>query len=227
MDKTKLMKILRIVAAIALVLIVLYELGIFGGHNSDGQQADPGTTVVADGQAGTGQTGSGSTETGQTGSGSTEAGQTGTELTEPGQSGTGSAQSDTGSADAHDPDAATHDGDNGSGADSDSQSSDDIAQISDGADNPEYVSYRFRNDKLLSEHYEKHGREMGFETKGAYEQAASDVINNPKALHKLEAEDGDGVYYVEESNEFVILSKDGYIRTYFLPNAGKAYYDRQ
>ncbi len=68
---------------------------------------------------------------------------------------------------------------------------------------------------------------MGFDSKEAYEKAASDVINNPAALHKTEAEDGDYVYYVEETNEFVVLSKDGYIRTYFLPSAGKAYYDRQ
>ena len=68
---------------------------------------------------------------------------------------------------------------------------------------------------------------MGFDSSSSYEKAASDVINNPKALNKIESEDGDYVYYVEETNEFVILSKDGYIRTYFLPSAGKKYYDRQ
>lgn len=91
----------------------------------------------------------------------------------------------------------------------------------------DYVTYRFRNKTLLTQHYEKHGIEMGFDSKESYEQAACDVINNPAALHKTEKEDGDFVYYVEETNEFVILSKDGYIRTYFLPNAGLAYYNRQ
>ena len=52
-------------------------------------------------------------------------------------------------------------------------------------------------------------------------------MNNPNALHKLEKEDGDDVYYLEETNEFVIVSQDGYIRTYFLPSAGKKYYDKQ
>lgn len=89
------------------------------------------------------------------------------------------------------------------------------------------VSYRFRNNNLLTQHYEKHGIEMGFKSKEDYEKAASDVINNPDALHKTEKEDGDYVYYVEATNEFVILSIDGYIRTYFLPNAGLAYYNRQ
>ena len=91
----------------------------------------------------------------------------------------------------------------------------------------EYVEYRFRSKKLLNQHYEKHGREMGFRNAKEYEAAACDVINSPDALYKLEAEDGDGVYYIEETNEFAILSTDGYIRTYFNPNGGKAYFDRQ
>ena len=60
-----------------------------------------------------------------------------------------------------------------------------------------------------------------------YEAAASAVVNNPESLHKTEAEDGDDVYYLEETNEFVVVSTDGYIRTYFLPDGGKAYFDRQ
>lgn len=90
-----------------------------------------------------------------------------------------------------------------------------------------YVEYVFRNDDLLNNHYEKHGKEMGFSSAADYEKAASDVINNPEALTKTEAEDGDYVYYIEETNEFVILSTDGYIRTYFYPSGGKDYYDRQ
>ena len=89
------------------------------------------------------------------------------------------------------------------------------------------VEYHFRNSKLLNQHYEKHGIEMGYDSPEAYEEAASNVINDPSALHKTESEDGDYVYYIESTNEFVILSTDGYIRTYFYPSAGKAYYDRQ
>lgn len=87
--------------------------------------------------------------------------------------------------------------------------------------------YKFRNQKLLNSHYEKHGKDMGFSSAKEYEKAASAVVTNPKALHKTEAEDGDDVYYVESTNEFVIVSTDGYIRTYFNPDAGIAYYNRQ
>lgn len=89
------------------------------------------------------------------------------------------------------------------------------------------TAYRFRNQSLLDQHYDKHGKDMGFASASEYEQAASRVINDPSALHKLEAEDGDDIYYIEATNEFVVLAKDGYIRTYFLPDAGRAYYDRQ
>ena len=87
--------------------------------------------------------------------------------------------------------------------------------------------YYFRSKSLLDQHYEKHGKEMGFRDAKSYEAAASDVLNDPRALHKTEKEDGDFCYFIVETNEFVVLSKDGYIRTYFLPSAGKSYYDRQ
>lgn len=87
--------------------------------------------------------------------------------------------------------------------------------------------YYFRNAKLLVQHYEKHGIEMGFASAEEYEAAASAVITNPDALHKKEQEDNDEVYYVEDTNEFAVLSDDGYIRTYFYPNAGIKYYERQ
>ncbi len=93
--------------------------------------------------------------------------------------------------------------------------------------NVSQTSYTFRNQELLEEHYQKHGREMGFDSASEYEKAASAVVTDSRSLHKLEAEDGDDVYYLEASNEFVIVSKDGYIRTYFYPGDGKEYFDRQ
>ena len=97
---------------------------------------------------------------------------------------------------------------------------------STGLTNPDQ-EYTFRNNKKLEDHYEKHGKEMGFKDAEAYEEAASNVVNNPNALHKIEKEDGDDVYYIESTNEFVIVSTDGYIRTYFNPSGGIDYYNRQ
>ncbi len=85
----------------------------------------------------------------------------------------------------------------------------------------------FRNKKFLNEHYEKHGKEMGFASAKEYEKAAVAVVSDPKALHKTESEDGDDVYYIKATNELVIVSTDGYIRTYFKPDSGIKYFNKQ
>jgi len=87
--------------------------------------------------------------------------------------------------------------------------------------------YKFRNRSLLEQHYEKHGKDMGFKSAEEYEKAAAAVPNDPAALHKTEKEDGDDVYYIESTNEFVVISTDGYIRTYFNPDRGIDYYNKQ
>lgn len=93
------------------------------------------------------------------------------------------------------------------------------------------VEYSFRTKNQLEQHFEKHGSEFdgdfNYDTPEEYEAGANDVINNPDALYKTEKEDGDGVYYLEDTNEFVILSTDGYIRTYFRPTDGIDYFNRQ
>ncbi len=86
---------------------------------------------------------------------------------------------------------------------------------------------RFRSKKLLDQHYEKHGKEMGFASAAEYEAAAAAVPGKSGVLHKTEKEDGDDVYFLEATDEFVVVSTDGYIRTYFLPDKGRTYFDRQ
>lgn len=250
MDIAKLKKILSVIAVIAIVIIVIYNSGILGGNGeNDGSSDYPaGTSQISDNpglsnqgssqQNGTGseadtsqQNGTGSeTGTGQQNSTGSEADTshqngTGSEADASQQNGTGS-EADTsnqiGNGSDTDATAAT---DPGADADTAGQGSAELPADTDAS--TQYTEYFFRSNKLLTQHYEKHGIEMGFDSKESYEKAASDVINNPAALHKLEAEDGDYVYYLEDTNEFVILSQDGYIRTYFLPSAGKAYYERQ
>ena len=131
--------------------------------------------------------------------------------------------------------AGSESGEAGSEVTGESQVQTESQVVIETTENPEesealpedYVAYYFRNDNLLEQHYEKHGIEMGFDSMEEYEAAACAVIYNPDVLTKTEKEDGDYVYYVEETNEFVILSPDGYIRTYFNPNAGIDYFNRQ
>lgn len=175
-------------------------VGVLTGDNTATQNSASSqsqTATTTQGDAGT------AGQTGTTAQGDTE---------QPGQPAT-TTQSDTGT---------TTQGDTEQSGQTAATAQDDTSD----AKQP-YVTYKFRNSKLLNDHYNKHGKDMGFKSASDYEKAASDVINNPDALHKIEAEDGDYVYYVEATNEFAILSTDGYIRTYFLPDKGIDYYNRQ
>lgn len=89
------------------------------------------------------------------------------------------------------------------------------------------IRYKFRNNTLLTEHFKKHGNEFPYNTKEEYLQGANIMLENPNKLHKIEKEDGDDVYYLESTNEFIIVSRDGYIRTYFKPSRGIDYFNRQ
>lgn len=101
------------------------------------------------------------------------------------------------------------------------------AQSASWAEDVPQLTYSFRNERLLNQHYEKHGIEMGFATIEEYVAAANAVINHPDVLHKQEAEDNDDVYFLEATNEFVVVSTDGFIRTYFIASGGIDYYNRQ
>ena len=92
------------------------------------------------------------------------------------------------------------------------------------------VEYKFRNKDRLDEHYEKHGIEMGFKNAEAYRKAASDIIKSAGSegvLSKYKSDgSGDRCFYVEATKEFVVLSNDGYIRTYYICS-GIKYYNKQ
>ena len=88
-----------------------------------------------------------------------------------------------------------------------------------------FDGYTFRSSKQLTSHFEKHGAEVGAENENEYVDMANAVINNPSAMYKTEAEDGDHVYFIKSTGEIVFLSTDGFIRTYFI--ADEDYFNRQ
>ena len=83
----------------------------------------------------------------------------------------------------------------------------------------------FRTEEKLQQHFEKHGWEVGCATAEEYLAAANAVVANPAALHKLQAEDGDDLYFLESTGEFVVVSPAGYLRTYYLTD--RDYFERQ
>lgn len=89
----------------------------------------------------------------------------------------------------------------------------------------------FRSAKLLDEHFDKHvikKKEYGNISKQTYLEKAQNLIGSDSSnvLSKKRA-DGSRVFYNKSTNDFAILSKDGYIQTLFKPDDKLDYYNRQ
>lgn len=88
-------------------------------------------------------------------------------------------------------------------------------------------TYTFRDEEHLLEQYEKHKDKFHYDTPEEYEEQANRVIHTFAVLHKQEKEGDDNIYYAVDTNELVVVSSDGYIRTYFKPEEGMKYYNKQ
>ena len=58
-----------------------------------------------------------------------------------------------------------------------------------------------------------------------YLYKANSVIQDKSTMSKKQKEDGDTAYFNPQTNEFVVVAKAGYIRTYFI--ASLSYYNKQ
>lgn len=92
----------------------------------------------------------------------------------------------------------------------------------------DYIVYQFRNPYMLESHYKKHKEEFGDITMEEYLKGANDLVNqvSDSVQTKLD-EDGDYIFYDTNTMEFGVLSSDGYLRTYFIPEDGIEYFNRK
>lgn len=79
------------------------------------------------------------------------------------------------------------------------------------------------------EHWEKHGREFPeFHTAQEYEAAALAFVTKPPSGTLTKTNDrGDTLYYDPATNTFAVKDGQGEPRTFFRPDNGRAYWDRQ
>ena len=85
--------------------------------------------------------------------------------------------------------------------------------------------HTFYDMSSMTEHYIKHGKETKCESMEEYLYKANSVIQSKYTISKIQAEDGDTAYFNTHTNEFVVVAKAGYIRTYFI--ASLSYYNKQ
>ena len=58
-----------------------------------------------------------------------------------------------------------------------------------------------------------------------YLYKANKVITDKNSLTKKQKKDNDTIFYNKRTNEFVVVAKAGYVRTYFI--ASDKYYNKQ
>jgi pyocin large subunit-like protein len=87
----------------------------------------------------------------------------------------------------------------------------------------------FRSRERLDEHFQKHGREFGAATAADYLRLAQALRDRPAGGGVLERVRGDGVVtrFDRGSGAFIAFGDDGVIRTFFRPNDGERYFERQ
>jgi hypothetical protein len=87
----------------------------------------------------------------------------------------------------------------------------------------------FRDPSHLSEHFHKHGAEFGDITPAEYLHRAQALRDQPAGGPVREAVRQDGVVtrFDRTDGAFLAFDPDLTIRTYFRPNDGEAYFDRQ
>ena len=90
-------------------------------------------------------------------------------------------------------------------------------------DTKEY-RHNFYDTKSMTEHYVKHGKETNSISMEDYLAKANNVISDSSCRTKT-IQNGDKLYYKPRTNEFVVIAKAGYIRTYFI--ASSRYYYQQ
>lgn len=85
--------------------------------------------------------------------------------------------------------------------------------------------HSFYDTQSMVEHYVKHGKEIGCSSMEEYLAKANRVIDSPRSLSKQQKADGDTCYFIRSTNEFVVVAKAGYIRTYYI--ASEKYFNKQ
>ena len=87
----------------------------------------------------------------------------------------------------------------------------------------------FRTQHLLEEHYAKHGHEFGRISRDGYLRLAQLLRDSRPSKTVLESRrpDGGGAKFDTRRGWFVAYNADGTIRTFFIPNDGVHYFERQ
>jgi pyocin large subunit-like protein len=92
------------------------------------------------------------------------------------------------------------------------------------------ASRGFRSRQQLEDHFDKHGREFGRITIDQYLKLAQDLRDAPVGgpiVERVRQSDEVITRFDRKSGAFIAFNSDGTIRTFFKPDDGEAYFNRQ
>ena len=113
-------------------------------------------------------------------------------------------------------------------AGADPQAAPDVEPIRPEAE-PRHPGIGFRTRERLVEHFRKHGREFQARSAEEYLRLAQSLRDRSRGPEVLEFVRNDAVTckFDRVSGAFVAYNSDGTLRTFFRPNDGEAYFERQ
>ena len=86
------------------------------------------------------------------------------------------------------------------------------------------------NKKSLDKHFNDHVKNMGFDSKESYKQHAikfANTIDKKNCVSFIDSKTKATYKYSKVTNELVVVTKNGYVVTYFKPKDGYDYYKSQ
>ena len=89
-----------------------------------------------------------------------------------------------------------------------------------------YAWARDFNSRTLQDHFNRHGSQIGCETKESYAAHSVSFANNVDRTNGVSFVDRNGSTYKYNvrTNTLAVITRDGYVITYFKPAAGYEYY---
>lgn len=88
------------------------------------------------------------------------------------------------------------------------------------------IKIEFETPESMQKHYVKHGEEYGDISIESYVSLANELANMPVSddVEKIVRSDGSTAIYRFSTNDFLVVTKGGSIRTFFKPKNGKEYW---
>ena len=97
----------------------------------------------------------------------------------------------------------------------------------------EHISYPWAkgfNKKTLDTHFGKHAKSLGLGSKKSYAAHAvkfANVVDKKNCVSFIDAKTGSTYKYNKVTNELAIITKNGFVATYYKPGGGYDYYKSQ